>query len=215
MKPEDVLLVRPQQDRALLKFDKMVEAGIAILAEQGFSALTTDAIASRAGVNISTFYKYFPNRETFVSYLAIAFIEQQTATLEAVIASMPSDAPLEHVIPAMIDSAVEDWARNPASRALQGSLILDPVLYAEYSRSSLDVADALRGYMAVWNFVGTYADWERMHSVFGDCAIVLFDRAAKADNIEQGWIIRELKNLAVAYFQTAVRKPAGLEAIFP
>jgi AcrR family transcriptional regulator len=215
MKPEDVLLVRPQQDRALLKFSKMVDAGVAILADQGFPALTTEAIAARAGVNISTFYKYFPNRETFVRYLAIEFIEQQTATLEAVVASMAPDAPLEHVIPSMIDSAVEDWARNPASRALQGSLILDPVLYSEYSRSGLDVARALRGYMAVWDFAGTYADWERMHTVFGDCAIVLFDRAAKADAKEQELVILELKNLAVAYFQTGVRKSARLEVLFP
>ena len=38
-----------------------------------------------------------------------------------------------------------------------------------------------------------------MHSVFDDCAIVLFDRAAKADAEEQARVIVQLKNLAVAY----------------
>jgi hypothetical protein len=104
----------------------------------------------------------------------------------------------------LIDTAVDDWANNPTSRALQGSFILDPVLYAEYSRSSLDVAAALRPFMAAWNISGSYEDWERMNSVFGDCAIVLFDRAAKADPDEQAKVIAQLKNLAVAYFQTAV-----------
>lgn len=205
MKPEDFLLVQPQQDRALVKFRRMVDAGIEILAETGLAGLTTDAIAARAEVNISTFYKYFPNRDALVGYLSVTFIEEQTASLKAVIERMPADAPLEVVIPAMIDTAVEDWANNPASRALQGSFILDPVLYAEYSRSSQDVALALRPFMAVWNIEGDFEDWDRMHSVFGDSAIVLFDRAAKAEPEEQAKVIVQLKKLAVAYFKTAVK----------
>lgn len=205
MKPEDFLLVRPQQDRALVKFRKMVDAGNKILAESGFAGLTTDAIAARAGVNISTFYKYFPNRDALVGFLSVTFIEEQTASLRAVIDRMPADAPLDVVIPAMIDTAVEDWANNPASRALQGSFILDPVLYAEYSRSSQDVALALRPFMSIWNIEGDFDDWDRMHSVFGDSAIVLFDRAAKANPEEQAKIITQLKKLAVAYFKTAVK----------
>lgn len=205
MKAEDFLLVQPQQDRALVKFRRMVDAGIEILAESGLAGLTTDAIAARAEVNISTFYKYFPNRDALVGYLSVTFIEEQTASLKTVIERMPADAPLDVVIPAMIDTAVEDWAKNPASRALQGSFILDPVLYAEYSRSSQDVALALRPFMAVWNIEGDFEDWDRMHSVFGDSAIVLFDRAAKAEPEEQAKVIVQLKKLAVAYFKTAVK----------
>lgn len=205
MKAEDFLLVQPQQDRALVKFRRMVDAGIEILAESGLAGLTTDAIAARAEVNISTFYKYFPNRDALVGYLSVTFIEEQTASLKAVIERMPADAPLDVVIPAMIDTAVEDWANNPASRALQGSFILDPVLYAEYSRSSQDVALALRPFMTVWNIEGDFEDWDRMHSVFGDSAIVLFDRAAKAEPEEQAKVITQLKKLAVAYFKTAVK----------
>lgn len=204
MKPEDFLLVQPQQERAIAKFRKMVEAGGEILAEGGFGSLTSDAIAARAGVNISTFYKYFANRDALVGYMAVAFIEEQTASLCGLVARTPPDAPLEQLIPAMIDTAVDDWANNPTSRALQGSFILDPVLYAEYSRSSLDVAAALRPFMTAWKIAGSYEDWERMHSVFGDCAIVLFDRAAKAEPDEQAKVIAQLKNLAVAYFRTAV-----------
>lgn len=204
MKPEDFLLVRPIQERALVKFRKMVEAGIQILAERGFAELTTDAVAARAGVNISTFYKYFSNREALVGYLAVTFIEKQTASLREAIERQPRDAPLEVVIPAMIDSSVDDWASNPASRALQGIFILDPVLYAEYSRSALDVARALMPFKEVWNIQCDFEDWDRMHTVFGDSAIVVFDRAAKADPHEQTKLIAELKRLAVAYFKTAV-----------
>lgn len=110
-------------------------------------------------------------------------------------------------IPAMIDSSVDDWTRNPSSRALQGSFILDPLLYSEYSRSSLDVSEALRPFMTSWNFKGSHDDWDRMHSIFGDCAIVVYDRAAKAEAAEQAEIIAELKILAVAYFNTAVQRP--------
>lgn len=204
MKPEDFLLVQPQQERAVAKFRKMVEAGGEILAESGFGGLTSDAVAARAGVNISTFYKYFANREALVGYMAVAFIEEQTTSLCRFIARTAPDTPLERVIPAMIDTAVDDWTNNPTSRALQGSFILDPVLYAEYSRSSLDVAAALRPFMTAWKITGTHEDWDRMHSLFGDCAIVLFDRAAKSNPEEQAKIILQLKKLAVAYFRTAI-----------
>ncbi|MCW1933828.1 TetR/AcrR family transcriptional regulator [Pararhodobacter zhoushanensis] len=207
MKPEDFLLVQPQQDRAFAKFHKMVQAASEILAEDGFGGLTSDAIAARAGVNISTFYKYFANRDAVLGYMAVAFIEEQTASLQRLIARMPPDAPLEQVIPAMIDTAVDDWTSNPTSRALQGCFILDPVLYAEYSQSSLIVAAALRPFITVWNIAGTHDDWDRMHSVFGDCAIVLYDRAAKAEPAEQAEVVIQLKNLAVAYFKTAVAAP--------
>jgi AcrR family transcriptional regulator len=204
MKPEDFLLVQPQQARAVAKFRSMVAAAGEVLAESGIGGLTSDAIAARAVVNISMFYKYFANRDALPGYMAVTFIEEQTASLIRLIERTPASALLDQMIPAMIDTAVDDWASNPTSRALQGIFILDPVLYAEYSRSSLDVAAALRPFMAAWNVAGTYEGWQRMHLVFGDCAIVLFDRAAKAEPDEQAKIIIQLKNLAVAYFRTAI-----------
>jgi AcrR family transcriptional regulator len=81
MKPEAFLLVQPQQDRAFAKFRKMVAAAGEILAESGFGGLTSDAIAARAGVNISTFYKYFANRDALLGFMAVTFIEEQTTSL--------------------------------------------------------------------------------------------------------------------------------------
>lgn len=205
MAPEEFLLVQPQQVRALEKFRRMIETGREILAESGLAGLTSDAVVARAGVNISTFYKYFPNREALIGYLAVAFIEQQTEALRKVISTFPPDAPMEQVIPAMIDAAVDDWSSNPASRALQSMFMLDPVLYEEYSRSAIDVAEALRPFMQVWGMSGTIEDWELMHTIFGDCAIVLFDRAAKSDAEGQARVIWELKRLAIAYLGTGVR----------
>jgi len=61
--------------------------------------------------------------------------------------------------------------------------------------------------MTSWSFKGSHDDWDRMHSIFGDCAIVVYDRAAKAEAAEQAEIIAELKILAVAYFNTVMQRP--------
>lgn len=204
-RPEDFLLATPLQARAKLTFQRIVDAAKDLLVEGGLAGLSTDAVAQRAEVNIATLYKYFANREALVRYLAVSFSQAQTDSLRAAIASFPPDAPIHLVLPQLIDTMVRDWTREPSSRAIQSIFLMDPVLYAEYSRASVDVAEALRQFRDPWGFEGTEEDWQRMHAVFGDCAIALLDRAAKSDPDEQERTVNELKALALAYFAVRTR----------
>ncbi|MBX9456794.1 MAG: hypothetical protein KL863_12625 [Rhizobium sp.] len=92
---------------------------------------------------------------------------------------------MDVVIRDLITTMFDDWAREPAYRALQGIFLTNPLLYEEYSRASIDVAEALQHFRVPWGFQGTDEEWLRMHGVFGDCAIGLLDRAAKSSLEEQ------------------------------
>lgn len=46
-----------------------MQAATYILIKSGWEALNTNAVAERAGVNISSLYQYFPNKESIVSEL--------------------------------------------------------------------------------------------------------------------------------------------------
>lgn len=202
MTPDDFLLSVPKQERARAALTRILDAGRAILASDGLPALTTDEIARRAEVNIATFYKYFANREGLLGYLALQFSDAQTRSLLDCIATFPPTTPWRKVLPALIDTMVQDWVRVPGSRTLQGVFLMDPRLQEEYGQSSLAVAGALKAFAGPWGFRGTEAEWQRMHMVFGDCLIALLDRAAKSPGPEQAAIIDEMKRLALAYHAT-------------
>lgn len=52
----------PRQTRARQTVDFILDAAAYILAERGLDGFTTNHIAERAGVNISSLYQYFPNK---------------------------------------------------------------------------------------------------------------------------------------------------------
>jgi AcrR family transcriptional regulator len=202
MTPDDFLLSIPKQDRARAALTRILDAGRLILASDGLAALTTDEIARRAEVNIATFYKYFANREGLLGYLALQFSGEQTRSLLACIAGFNARASWRSVLPALIDTMVQDWERVPGSRILQGVFLVDPRLQEEYARSSIAVSGALKPFAPFWGFQGTDAEWLRIHVVFGDCLIALLDRAAKSPEPERDALIGEMKSLAIAYHAT-------------
>jgi AcrR family transcriptional regulator len=65
---------RPQplrrQARGERRIAQLLEAAGQVLADSGFAAATTNAIAARAGVSPGTLYQYFPNKEAIVAALA-------------------------------------------------------------------------------------------------------------------------------------------------
>ncbi|MET0309488.1 MAG: helix-turn-helix domain-containing protein [Sphingomonas sp.] len=61
---------RPLQARAREKVELILEAAIRLLEKGGPAALTTNAVAERAGVSIGSLYQYFANKEAILDALA-------------------------------------------------------------------------------------------------------------------------------------------------
>ena len=71
----------PRQARSRASFDAILGGCARVLERGGYDALTTNCIASAAGVGIGTLYDFFPNREAIV----VALAEQRLARLAAVV----------------------------------------------------------------------------------------------------------------------------------
>jgi AcrR family transcriptional regulator len=59
----------PRADSATV-VDRVVAAAHALLAEDGYDAMSTNRIAQRAGISIGSLYHYFPTKEAIVAELA-------------------------------------------------------------------------------------------------------------------------------------------------
>lgn len=82
-KPQINLRKRPVQQRSRETFDAIVTACAWLLSRRGFAATTTNHIAARAGVNISSLYEYFPGKDAVVAQVAERLVERVLCGLEA------------------------------------------------------------------------------------------------------------------------------------
>lgn len=72
---------RPKQTRACATFDAIVEAAARILAAEGYAALTTERIATVAGVGVGSVYEYFPTKEAVVAEVVRDLLDELTRDL--------------------------------------------------------------------------------------------------------------------------------------
>jgi AcrR family transcriptional regulator len=128
---------RPRQTRSATTVAAILEAAAHILERDGFDALTTNAVAERAGVSIGSFYQYFPGKAALLAEL----VRSERATL----AAPPRD--LEPLVVLLIGAAVEHQLARPAlARALdyaEQALPLDEETAALTHRLAITIANLL------------------------------------------------------------------------
>lgn len=109
---------RPRQARSTATVEAIVEAAARILERAGPDALTTNAIAERAGVSVGSVYQYFPAKEAILSALICreraAFERRLVDTVSASAGQRLADA-----LAGLVDVAVAQQLDNPRlARAL-------------------------------------------------------------------------------------------------
>lgn len=81
----------PRQARALHKVELVLEAAARLIDEDGVDALTTNAVAARAGVSIGTLYQYFDDKQALLD----ALIDRHVQTLATRVRASLSRAALQ------------------------------------------------------------------------------------------------------------------------
>lgn len=71
----------PRQQRALAKVEVILEAGAQILESGGLAAFTTNRVAERAGVGVSTLYQYFDGKQAVLVALARRELDRHAAAV--------------------------------------------------------------------------------------------------------------------------------------
>lgn len=118
---------KPKQRRALATVEVIVEAAARILAEQGWSGFTTNAVAKRAGVSIGSLYEYFPNKQALIDRIALDHLARGEALLADAAAGVSDAHEVEKLVDFLVQGVVDLHRDDPRlHRALSADVPLSP-----------------------------------------------------------------------------------------
>ncbi len=83
----------PQQKRAQLRVERVLDGAAAVIAERGYAGATTNHIATRAGVHVPSVYQYFANKDAILAELWDRHVGLVVEMLAEMLAA-PDSAPI-------------------------------------------------------------------------------------------------------------------------
>jgi AcrR family transcriptional regulator len=104
----------PAQDRSKATVEAIMQASTYILTEVGWSGLTTNAIADRAGVNIGSLYQFFPNKEAIIAELERRHVDATRKDLRKAFEALPAEPTLKSALTLIINLLIEEHRVAPA-----------------------------------------------------------------------------------------------------
>ncbi|EKF58303.1 TetR family transcriptional regulator [Agrobacterium albertimagni AOL15] len=78
----------PKRKRGIARVAKLLDAGAAVFAEQGYRAATMTEIAARAAAPIGSLYQFFPNKDVLADALVARYAEHVEAALDRIRAQL-------------------------------------------------------------------------------------------------------------------------------
>ena len=198
--PDDLLPRRlPQQPRARRTVERLLAVTAEVLEETGVDRITTNLVAERAGLNIGTLYKYFPNKYALINALALAFAEDQIEAMRAYLRHADPAHPWQEVHDGLIDVLVAFNRERTGAVALQRALLAVPELLAAYRRMNFLTARELNGFLRRWGVDLPERRLDLMVLCMGEASAALLDLAASGGDYEAGEIVAEMKAMLKGY----------------
>ena len=178
----------PVQRRSAVRVERMLDAAAGLLDEVGLEALTTSAIAARAGVSVGSLYQFFPDKHAVVESLARRSFERFSARLDSI-----STQDWRAAVDAVVDRYVAFSRDEPGFLVLSfggpfGVQALDP-----QDDNNAVVAKALGGVVAD---LGLPDDVLRLAVEIGDAILALAFRRDPAGDPD---LVCEAKTAVKAY----------------
>ena len=118
----------PSQGRGLLTFERVLSTASDLLVSVGAEGLTTNLIASESGVNISSIYKYFPNKQAILVALFERYNRQRFEAARALAETIGASSDWGQLLDKTIDKILLARRAAPGSVALRRAMRSSPEL---------------------------------------------------------------------------------------
>lgn len=100
----------PKRKRGIARVAKLLDAGAAVFAEQGYRAATMTEIAARAAAPIGSLYQFFPNKDVLADALVARYAEHVEAALDRIraqVADLDGSQLADRLLDVLVAHAVE------------------------------------------------------------------------------------------------------------
>jgi AcrR family transcriptional regulator len=115
---EQPLRREPRQERAQKRIEQILDAAADLLAEVGYEAVTTNAIAERADTAIGSLYQFFRDKGAVVQALADRYLGQLRDLYDTVLTEETARLPWEQVYERAIGALADFHRAHPGFRTL-------------------------------------------------------------------------------------------------
>ncbi|OTG66818.1 TetR family transcriptional regulator [Acinetobacter sp. ANC 4470] len=193
---------KPQQQRAKLIVDHILQAAQICIVEQGLMHITTPKIAEKAGVSVGSLYQYFENKEEIIQELLRRKSENLGLALKQMVITQ-AQLSIQEIIPLSIQFGFD------VMRAESGFFI--EVLKHWHGYNNSEAAQVLEKHffevgMYVFNRFYRHWDFEMLkHKSFVIINSTLFTMMRYVSNndflISEQQLRDELSNMILAYLE--------------
>ncbi|MFF3513640.1 TetR family transcriptional regulator [Streptomyces sp. NPDC002573] len=192
----------PVQRRSAERLTRILDACADLLDEVGYDALSTRAVALRAGVPIGSVYRFFGNKRAMVDALAERNLERYTERVTRRLAEAGGDGGWRAAMDAVLDEYLDMKRTAPGFSLVDfGNQI--PV-GARHAEPNHRVADRLSGLLSAYIDREPDEDLRRMFLVAVETADTLVHLAFRMDLAGDERIIAEARTLLRAYLERAL-----------
>ena len=109
---------QPRQARSRKRVKQILETAEQMFISEGYSAVTTNAIAAQAEVPIGSLYQFFPDKEAIVQALAVQYAELLRQRLVDIHSAETSRIDLADYVDHVIDAVEQFFADYPGYHAI-------------------------------------------------------------------------------------------------
>ena len=109
---------KPRQARSQERVNRILDVAEDLFASQGYTATTTNAIATQAQVPIGSLYQFFPDKAAILQALALRYAEMLHQQLAAVDEAEQVALSLSDYVDQLIDTTERFFTENPSYYAI-------------------------------------------------------------------------------------------------
>lgn len=120
--------VLPSSRRGRKTYERIFAATIELAAELGFEGVNTNLVASRAGVNIASLYRYFPNKQAIFAAISERLTADFKAEISGLVAQIDAGRPWKEAVADGMRLATNRRLNSPGSRSIRIAIRLSPEL---------------------------------------------------------------------------------------
>lgn len=189
----------PRQERSQRRVATIIEAAGVLLEEVGYMALTTNAIAARAGTSIGSLYQFFPNKEAVVAELVTRFRRQLGEVFSTTLSVEMARESVTKLVDVTVDSIEGLRDREPGFGSVFSFRRMGEGVDDQRLRMEHDVIAPLSELLAKAYPEVSEARRERCMCVVAETTKVLMGKVANESLENKEWMREELKRMLGLY----------------